>query len=303
MEDCVLMKNLIYFTVLAGSLLSLRAEDRFAFRDLNGVSLELSEGGRPVFVYNYGMILKAGNPERSRRSTYLHPVYLPDGTLITDDFNPDHPHHRGISWMWPVVVVDGQTYDLWTVGDIRQKFVRWTAREVTPRSAVLGMENGWYIGERKVVKENVEIVAHPAGGHVRRLDFTLWFEAADGPVEIAGTPDQKKGFGGFCFRFAPRDGGRQKTTIRTDQGVAKEDGVMSVHPWAQIEGSFGGHRSGARIEDDPANPGFPNGWLMRHGFGFLNVSYPGLNSHKLTPGRPLVLKYRVTLFAGEPPPK
>ncbi len=49
-----------------------------------------------------------------------------------------------------------------------------------------------------------------------------------------------------------------------------------------------------------ANPGYPNnGWLLRHGFGFLNVSYPGLTPCTLEPGKPLVLKYRVTLGGGE----
>jgi len=279
----------------------LLAQSPFAFRDLDGRSLELSENGRPVFVYNYGLILKPGNPEKSARSTYLHPVYLPDGRLITDDFNPDHPHHRGISWMWPVVVVDGETYDLWTLGGIRQRFVRWTARETRRDSALLAVENGWYIGERKVVNENVEIRVEPAREGACRLHFTLRFEAAKEPVDIAGTPDQKKGFGGFCFRFAPRDGGQKKTVIRTDKGVAEKDGILEVHPWAQLEGSFQGQAGGGRVEDDPSNPGYPNGWLMRHGFGFLNVSYPGLKPHRLAPGKPLVLRYRVTLYAGVPP--
>ncbi len=287
--------------LLLAAALAVAAQSPFAFRDLDGRSLELAENGQPVFVYNYGMMLRPGNPEKSARSTYLHPVYLPDGRLITDDFNPDHPHHRGISWMWPVVVVDGQTYDLWTLGGIRQKFVRWTARETRRDGAVLGVENGWYIGERKVVKEQVEIRVEPARDGVRRLDFTLRFEAAEAGVEIAGTPDQNKGFGGFCFRFAPRDGGQKKTVIRSEKGVAQKDGILEVHPWAQVEGSFQGRPGGGRVEDDPANPGYPNGWLMRHGFGFLNVSYPGLKPIRLAPGKPLALKYRVTLYAGAAP--
>ncbi|MBM3746255.1 MAG: hypothetical protein FJW34_10695, partial [Acidobacteria bacterium] len=47
------------------------AQSPFAFHDLDGRSLELSENGRPVFVYNYGLILRPGNPETSARSTYL----------------------------------------------------------------------------------------------------------------------------------------------------------------------------------------------------------------------------------------
>ena len=42
-----------------------------------------------------------------------------------------------------------------------------------------------------------------------------------------------------------------------------------------------------------------NGWLLRHGFGFLNVSYPGKKPLTIEPGKPLVLKYRVVLFSGE----
>ena len=295
------MQRLPWLLLWAGGVAALQAQSPFAFRDLDGRSLELSENGRPVLVYNYGLILRPGNPEKSARSTYLHPVYLPDGRLITDDFNPDHPHHRGISWMWPVVVVDGKTYDLWTLGGIRQRFVRWTAQETRHDSARLAVENGWYIGERKVVKEDIEIRVEPTKDGTRRLHFTLQFEAAEGPVDIAGTPDQNKGFGGFCFRFAPREGGQKKTVIRTEKGVAEKDGILEVHPWAQVEGSFQGQPGGGRIEDDPSNPGYPNGWLMRHGFGFLNVSYPGLKPIRLAPGKPLVLRYRVTLHAGPPP--
>lgn len=293
------MNRLIFYIILAGSLSLMPAQSPFSFREVNGVSMELSDGGKPVFLYNFGMILKEGFPEAMRRSTYLHPVYAPDGTVLTDDFNPDHPHHRGISWMWPVVMVDGKAYDLWTVSGIRQKFERWTSLDVKAKHAVLGAQSGWYIGDRKVVKEEVEIRVEPVRNNSRRLEFTLKFDSADARVEIAGEPDQNKGFGGFCFRFAPRDGGAQKTVIRTADGVLEKDGVQSIQAWAQLEGTFNGRRAGARIDDDRSNPGYPNSWLLRHGFGFLNVSYPGLRPAEID-GRALVLKYRVTLFSGAP---
>ena len=73
----------------------------FAFREVGATGLELSENGKPVFVYNHGMILAKGFPETMRRSSYLHPVYAPDGAVLTDDFNADHPHHRGIRGCGP----------------------------------------------------------------------------------------------------------------------------------------------------------------------------------------------------------
>ncbi|MGD0897764.1 MAG: DUF6807 family protein [Thermoguttaceae bacterium] len=274
----------------------------FEFRQVSPTGLELSDGGKPVFVYNFGMILAPGFPESMRRSSYLHPVYAPDGTVLTDDFNKDHPHHRGISWMWSEVTVGGKKGDIWTVKEFQQRFVGWKARETGGAVARLAVENGWFDGDRKFVSEEVEILAHAASEGRRLLEFTLRLDAVDRPVQIAGTPEGKKGFGGFCFRFAPRDGGSAKTVIRTDEGIAEKDGVLARHPWAEISGVFHGRPAGARVEDVPSNPGYPkNGWLLRHGFGFLNVSYPGLEPITLEPGKPLVLKYRVILFAGPPP--
>ncbi len=281
---------------------ALLSAQNYEFRDENP-KLVLYQSARPFFAYNYGMVLAPGFPESMSRSTYLHPVWFPDGTVATDDFNKDHPHHRGISWMWPVVVVDGQTYDVWTVGGLKQRFLGWEAREARGSRARLAVRNGWFTGDRKVVDESAEILAGAGGSDTRTLDFTLTFEASEGPVEIAGTPDQNKGFGGFCFRLAPRDGGKDATVIRSETGVASQDGVMEKHRWAQVEGKFQGKLEAGRVYDDPRNPGYPNGWLMRHGFGFLNVSYPGLEHIRLVRGKPLVLRYKVSLYSGAAPAK
>ena len=279
---------------------SVYAQSSFSFRETSNMSLDLSESGKPVFVYNFGMVLAPNAPESMRRSCYLHPVYSPDGTVLTDDFNPDHPHHRGISWMWADVGVGGTKGDMWTLKTFQERFVRWKAREVDRPTALLAVENGWFDGDRKFVNEEVEVLTHPVKDGQRELEFTLKFEAVDQPVEIVGTSEGKKGFGGFCFRFAPRDSGAEKTIIRTDKGIARTDRVLDSHPWAEIAGVFHGKPAGARVVDDPSNPGYPNnGWLMRHGFGFLNVSYPGLKPVTLEPGKPLTLKYRVILFSGD----
>jgi len=289
----------------ASALTAAEAKTEFAFREISPTGMQLSDGGKPVFVYNFGMVLAPGFPESMKRSCYLHPVYAPNGALLSDDFNADHPHHRGISWMWPEVTVDGHQGDLWMVERFQQRFVGWKARETKGETAKLAVENGWFEGDRKFVKEDVEMVVHgmdqAAGGNAQRaIDFTLRFEAVDKPVRILGTAEGKKGFGGFCFRFAPRDGGTARTIIRSEKGLSPKDAVLGKHRWAEVAGVFQGKPAWGRIDDGEGNPGYPiNGWLLRHGFGFLNVSYPGLVPHTLEPGKPLLLKYRVTLGAGE----
>jgi hypothetical protein len=70
---------------------------------------------------------------------------------------------------------------------------------------------------------------------------------------------------------------------------------LAVARWAEIDAAFQGNPERVRIDDDAANPGYPNGWLLRHGFPLMNVSYPGLKHLTLKPGEPLLLRYKVTL--------
>ncbi len=278
--------------LLCLSAASLSAANPFRFREITPASLELSEDGKPVLVYNHGMILKEGVEEKYRRSTYIHPVYAPDGTVVTDDFPKDHPHHRGICWSWPIVKFEGQTYDVWAVQGMHQRFVRWKSKQVTADSAVLAVENGWFVGDRKAVKETVELTVQRSAGGRRGFEVKLTFEAVDAPVEISGR--EIKGYGGFGMRFAPRT----DTVLRTEAGVEPKDTDMVKHPWAELEADFGGRQAGARIEDGRGNPGWPVGWCLRH-YGYVAANYPGLEALTLVPGKPLMLTYQVTVFSGK----
>jgi hypothetical protein len=268
----------------------LLAAGPFAFRDAGPSAVELTENGRPVFTYNYGMTLKEGVPADRRRCCYLHPVYTPAGVAVTDDFPKDHYHHRGIAWMWPEIKAGGRQVDGWMLKGIDDRFVRWVARESKPGSARLAVENGWFSAERQVLKETAEMVVYPAKQGARAIELTLTFEALGEPVEISGTHDLNKGYGGLAFRFAPRE----NTVIRTEAGEQFKDTDMVPHPWAELEATYQGRRAAARVIIDKRNPGFPNGWCLRP-YGFLGVNYPGLTPVTLVPGRPLVLRYRVEL--------
>ena len=39
------------------------------------------------------------------RANYIHPLYGPDGAILTEDFPPDHLHQRGVFWTWHQVWV------------------------------------------------------------------------------------------------------------------------------------------------------------------------------------------------------
>jgi type 1 glutamine amidotransferase len=284
------VKTLI-FSLLALAVAPVVAVGQFQFHDLNSKSVELTENGSPVFVYNYGTMLKEGTAPDRARCCYLYPVYAPNGVVVTDDFPKDHPHHRGISWMWPVVVVDGTTYDLWTIKGILDRFEKWERKKTGKDKAVLAFQDGWYVGDRKVVQENVEIVAHSLVDGRRDLDVTVTLHSVGAEVAIGGTHELNKGYGGGLeIRFAPRT----DTKIRTAAQEDAPDSDRVPAAWAELTGSFGGKMATTRVSEDPSNPGAPSGWCLRH-YGFLGVEYPGLELRRLDSQVPLTMKFRVSL--------
>lgn len=73
------------------------------------------DGDAPVLTYNFGTVRVpegVGGRYAVARSDYVHPIYGPDGEVLTTDFSRDHPHHRGVYWAWPEVTYKGENRDL-----------------------------------------------------------------------------------------------------------------------------------------------------------------------------------------------
>ena len=266
-----------------------------AFRfDQDDARLLLFERDRPVLTYNFGMLLPEGVPENRRRSSYVHPLYGLDGEIISDDFPKDHYHHRGLFWSWPRITVGERTHDLWAISGVLARFEEWLGQEAGPVCAVFGVKNGWYVGEERIMEETVWFRVWRAGQVGQAIDVALKLEAQGEAVTIS--PKDAKGYGGLCLRFGPRE----DTVLTTDAGRQDEDSNLQPSPWADLSARFGGRQepSGAAIFIDAANPGFPNGWCLRH-YGFLGVDWPGLDTVTIQPGEPVHMRYRVWVHRGD----
>ena len=265
----------------------------FQFERVTPESIRLTDGGAPVLVYNRGIMRKEGVPEDRYRCCYVHPVWAPNGVEVTDDFPADHHHHRGIFWAWSVVEIKGERYDIWMMSNLKKRPLTEAKLATSGQSARLEVDNGWFTDTgRQVVREHVEITALPLEGQERKLRFKLTFEALE-PVTLKGDPVDNKGYGGFSIRFAPRE----NTVIAADKGLEAEDSNEVPHPWAKLTADYEGGKASLRIDGSPDNPGYPNGWCIRH-YGFLGVNYPGNGEHELRPGEPLTLEYTVTVASG-----
>ena len=275
----------------------------FALKPVSQKSLGLWEGGKPVLVYNHGVISKEGVPARYNRACYVHPLYGLDGEVLTDDFPVDHRHHRGVFWGWPHVRIGGKEYNSWVPGSMSYRLDRWVRKEADKRRARLEAINGWYVGEKKVADERLRITVLPAGADGRAIDLDFTWTATDRPIELKGAAG--KSYGGLTVRFNTRfreKGGIQAkdVTITAPQGVTKKDLAIAPLPWADFTAPLaaGGQRSGLALLVHPSHPDYPPTWLTRH-YGCLCIGWPGVKAGTLQPGKAVRCRYRLWIHRGQ----
>jgi hypothetical protein len=159
----------------------------------------------------------------------------------------------------------------------------------------LGVENGWFVGDRKVMREEVWLRAAPASRDERSLDIELRWTPLSEPLTLEGA--EGKSYGGLTLRFAPRT----NTVITTPLGQGREDLTITRLPWADLSARFAGREqfSGAGIAVRPDHPDFPPEWLTRH-YGVLCVGWPGVKPKTVQPGETIRCGYRLGIHRGAP---
>jgi len=259
----------------------------------NDGTLAVRDNGREVLVYRFGDQLKSGSAQNQIRSSYIHPLYSPEGKNLTDDFPDDHLHHHGLFWTWPGIIADEKNTQTWMPADLRQFFVRWVKREIDKDVALLEIENAWkFDNGETVARETVSLRIHASDGKSRAIDVRLTLRAIKGPIVISGSGDPNKAYGGFSFRGAPFLKG---AVITTNSGELKNDSDFEKYLWVDLSAE----ESGVAIFVSPDHPGFPTIWCIRNSYaGFINPSWPGQNPVTLDPGNPASLAYRMYIHSG-----
>lgn len=267
--------------------------DGMRIEDVDGKSLVIREGDKPVLVYNYRSRLPEGVPEKYRRSCYFHPVYGPYGEVLTDDFPADHYHHRGLAVMWTHVTVDEKDYDLWGITGIRARLNKVLAIENGPVYSLMNVRHGWYtIESERVVDETWSVKTYRESGVSRVVDFDILLEAVGNPVSIRSSD---RGYGGLNIRFSPRE----DTVLYNEKGRLPADCDKEPFLWSDLSARFRGAEavSGVSIFDNPRNIRHPQPWSNRY-YGVLNPT-PAVEPVVITKEQPLRLSYRIWIHAGD----
>jgi hypothetical protein len=264
---------------------------------------EIVDGDKPVLRYNYQivhepeaikkLVVPANRKYAIDRCDYIHPLYGPQGEVLTEDWPKDHPHHRGIYWAWPEVDWQGKRGDLHALQAV---FARPTGkiRAVQGKGfAQIEAENQWcWDGTTPIVREEAVIRAWRLSDAGRRIDLEFRFTAIGAEVKIARR--EQSHYGGLNLRFAPLAG--QKIAPFTDPPAA-----APRMAWAQRSGTLPGGRFVAEaILQSPRNPDYPGDWVQYPQLSWIQPTFPAAGTRwTISKDRPLTLRF--SLWVREKP--
>jgi len=259
--------------------------------------LEILDGDKCVLRYNFRNVpvpKTAKGKYAVARSDYIHPLYGPAGEVLTKDYSPEHPHHRGLYWAWPEVFYKSQKRDLHALQGVfarPDKIVRAAGGEA---SATIVAASKWLWDKEEIVSETATITAGRAGADGRRIiDLKFEFTALVEGVSIARRG--QKAYGGFNLRFS----------ARKDQEIVRHTDPAGKKPrraWAQIVGIPPEAKNPVAVAvlQHSANPHYPGDWVTYPNLNWLQPTFPSKGvKHALTKGKPLVLRFRLCIQNGK----
>ena len=265
--------------------------------------VDVNEAGKPVLRYNYRTVQPPeGFPDRIHpnnrkyaraRSNYIHPLYGPDGELLTEDWSVDHPHHRGVYWAWPEVDFGTQRGDLHA---LQRVFARPSGNLQLCNEAEyaeIEAENIWKWEDRvPIVRERAIIRAYRSSEHGRHVDLRFRFTALEDGVTLArrGT----KAYGGLNIRLSPVSD--HEIVFHTDPADAQPRMA-----WADSVGNRADGQGPAALAvlEKRTNPHWPGQWVQFPKLPWFQPTFPAAGTrYALKQGQPLVLQYRLWIRRG-----
>ncbi len=272
-------------------------------------ALLITDNGKNVLQYNFKTVYPPeGVDTVFKRSGFIHPLWSPDGHVLTQINPPDHRHHVGIWNPWTDVLFEGKIVDFWNLvkkeGTVRfSKFISKSEGPVYGGFKALQehvvFEDTMMQHQKAAMNEVWDVRVYNIGPKMWLWDFTSILNCATHDPVIL----KEYRYGGFGFR-ATHDWNDQNSKVLTSEGKTRKDADASRARWCMIDGDVTGGHSGILFMDYPTNYNFPEPmrvWpehMNGRGDVFFSFSPTRNMDWPLYPDKRYVLKYRMLVFDG-----
>jgi hypothetical protein len=273
----------------------------------DGGALRLVCGGKNILDYQGEMTdLPEGYDPKFKRGGYIHPVFTPSGTEVTDDYPPKHKHHHGVWSPWTKTQFEGRAPDFWNMGDGTG-----TVQFVEVRASWGGPVLGGFVAAHRFMDLSAKpqpkpaldetwnvSVYRPLSGpkrpyHVFDMVITQTC-ASDSPLLLP-----KYHYGGLGFRGRAEWDGKDNCTFLTSEGKDRSNGNESRGKWCYVGGKVeGGGMAGITILCHPDNFRFPQPMRLHPDEPFFCYAPSQLGDWSIDPNKPYVARYRLVAYDG-----
>ncbi|MDT8302717.1 MAG: DUF6807 family protein [Sedimentisphaerales bacterium] len=283
----------------------------------NDKVLWIEKDGKKVLNYNYAVVppppieVMGEKYRKTRdlynRSAFIHPLWSPTGSVLTNIHPKDHYHHVGIWMPWTKTKFEGKETDFWNLGS-GQGTVRFNRFLSTTNGPVYGGFQAEHDhvalktdeGEKIVLKEVWDVRVYNVGGS----DKGYWlvdFVSEQRCVAQSGLLLEKYRYGGFGYRAAAEWKG-EKASYLTSQGRTRKDGHATRARWCDTAGVSDGQWKGITHFSHPDNFRHPEPMRIWPEFDnevFFNWAPVQVDDFELKPGKDHIYRYRMYVHEGK----
>jgi hypothetical protein len=276
--------------------------------------LRLIFNDKPILNYRFATTYPPeGVDPIFKRSGFIHPLWSPEGEVLTRIQPPDHYHHYGIWGPWTHTHIGNRAVDFWNLatGEGTVKFAGFLSE----------VEGAVYSGF-KVLQQHIDFGAKGEDEIALNeiLDVRAWnankkdkvwiieyTTSLNCPLDSGIMLDAYRYGGGIGFR-ATEKWTKDNCSVLTSVNKTRADADGSFARWCIVEGESGTQegRSGILFMSHPSNRKHPepmrvwpldaNGGRGDMYFEFVPIRY---DDWKLEQRKEYTLKYRMIVFDGK----
>ena len=274
--------------------------------------LRLSSIERPILDYQFETIYPPeGIDPLFKRSGFIHPLWSPDGQILSRIQAPDHYHHYGIWGPWTKTHIKGREVDFWNLlkgqGTVRfSGFISEVEGSVYAGFKALQehIDFGATGADQVAINEVLDVRAwNLLNSDVWLIDYTTTLNT---PLDSGIMLDAYRYGGGIGFR-ATEKWHKDNSTVLTSEKKDRLSADGTKARWCLVKGESSSKtgRSGILFMGHPSNRDYPepmrvwpidaNGGRGDVYFEFCPIRH---NDWPLEKGKEYTLKYRLLIFDG-----
>lgn len=277
-------------------------------------SLVLLKGAMPVLNYQIETVNPPGGVDPIyKRSAFIHPLYSPEGQILTRIQAPDHYHHYGIWNPWTLTYIGKREVDFWNLskGEGTVRFAGMVSQVEGPvytgfKSHHEHIDFGAKGSDAVAINELFDLRVWNVSSAHYLIDYMSTFNT---PLDSGILLAAYRYGGGIGYR-ATEKWDKNNSSVLTSEGRTRKTADGSNARWVIVEGESVAKegRSGILFMSCPANRMHPEPMRVwpeeQNGRGDVYFEFCPIrhNAWKLEKGNDYTLKYRLVVFDGKMTP-